>query len=190
MPPSAPSVTAPLRHLSIRVPWHDAGWAGTVCDDPTANTACLVLKRIGAERDDAAEQAALAGWFAGGDPGPGEDELFAQLNTFGPSDRLQVFSWRTPDECQQRLMTVLQSELKLTGPDDQLAFDKSLGGAECRGPHASGSLGPVGGPRKLNDSTRVPSRNRRSSLCAPGLRGLAPWSGTARSGSLHRGAET
>ena len=48
MPPTAAGA-APLRHLSIRVPWHDAGWAGTVCNDPTANTACLVLKRIGAE---------------------------------------------------------------------------------------------------------------------------------------------
>jgi hypothetical protein len=47
----------PLRHLSIRVPWHDTGWAGTVCNDPTANTSCLVLKGIGENRDDAAEQA-------------------------------------------------------------------------------------------------------------------------------------
>lgn len=81
----------------------------------------------------AAADVRLAGWFAGGDPGPGEDELFTQLSAFGPSDRLQVFSWRTAEECQRLLMTVLQAELKLTGPDDQLAFDKSLGGTEAGG---------------------------------------------------------
>jgi hypothetical protein len=24
----------PLRHISIRVPWHDDGWRGTVCTKP------------------------------------------------------------------------------------------------------------------------------------------------------------
>jgi hypothetical protein len=88
------------------------------------------------QQDKAGEAAAdirLAGWFAGGDPGPGEDELFAQLSTFGPTDRLQVFSWRTADECQRLLMTVLQAELRLAGPNDQLAFDRSLGGTESGG---------------------------------------------------------
>ncbi len=31
----------PLRHISIRVPWHDNGWMGTVCDNPEQNGACL-----------------------------------------------------------------------------------------------------------------------------------------------------
>lgn len=47
----------PLRHLSIRVPWHDCGWNGTVCQDPRLNTACLKLKQIALKRDDAAEEA-------------------------------------------------------------------------------------------------------------------------------------
>jgi ATP-dependent exoDNAse (exonuclease V) alpha subunit len=47
----------PLRHLSIRVPWHDNGWNGTVCKRPVENAACLVLKRIRETRDDAAETA-------------------------------------------------------------------------------------------------------------------------------------
>jgi hypothetical protein len=34
------------RHLSIRVPWHDAGWPGTVCDAPQVNGSCSKLKRI------------------------------------------------------------------------------------------------------------------------------------------------
>ncbi len=27
------------QHLSIRVPWHDAGWKGSVCARPDLNTA-------------------------------------------------------------------------------------------------------------------------------------------------------
>lgn len=42
----------PFRHLSIRVPWHDAGWDGTVCRKPLSNNACLCLKGISESRDD------------------------------------------------------------------------------------------------------------------------------------------
>jgi hypothetical protein len=45
----------PLRHLSVRVPWHDAGWDGTVCRAPRQNSSCLALNRIGATRKDAVE---------------------------------------------------------------------------------------------------------------------------------------
>jgi hypothetical protein len=45
----------PLRHLSIRVPWHDAGWAGVVCNAPRLNGACAKLKGIAAAKDDEAE---------------------------------------------------------------------------------------------------------------------------------------
>jgi hypothetical protein len=27
----------PLRHISIRVPWHDSAWNGTICRDPKLN---------------------------------------------------------------------------------------------------------------------------------------------------------
>ena len=47
----------PVQHLSIRVPWHDAGWVGTVCNKPTSNTACRVLPRIAETKDDGAETA-------------------------------------------------------------------------------------------------------------------------------------
>ena len=43
------------QHISIRVPWHDHGWDGTVCQDPRGNNACLRLKNIYENRDDAAE---------------------------------------------------------------------------------------------------------------------------------------
>jgi hypothetical protein len=43
------------QQLSIRVPWHDRGWDGTVCAAPSRNDACLVLPRINEERVDAIE---------------------------------------------------------------------------------------------------------------------------------------
>ncbi len=57
---SAGAVKLPLRHLSIRVPWHDAAWNGTICRFPIANGDCLALQRIRENRDDRRE-AALAG---------------------------------------------------------------------------------------------------------------------------------
>jgi hypothetical protein len=47
----------PLRHISIRVPWHDSGWDGRVCAAPRLNGSCLKLTRIAEDRDDAAEEA-------------------------------------------------------------------------------------------------------------------------------------
>lgn len=49
-----------LKHLSIRVPWHDNGWNGSVCNNPKANGACLILKNCALNRDDEQEQS-LAG---------------------------------------------------------------------------------------------------------------------------------
>ncbi len=48
---------SPYTHLSIRVPWHDSGWAGSICADPVNNGSCLRLSRIAAERQDGYEQA-------------------------------------------------------------------------------------------------------------------------------------
>lgn len=44
-----------IRHLSVRVPWHDAGWDGTICRDPKANASCLAISLIAKEKDDAFE---------------------------------------------------------------------------------------------------------------------------------------
>ena len=46
----------PLRHISIRVPWHDTGWDGRVCSAPHLNGDCLILNRIAEGRDDDAEK--------------------------------------------------------------------------------------------------------------------------------------
>ena len=44
-----------LKHVSIRVPWHDARWNGTVCNAPLLNSACTKLKRIAGRKNDQAE---------------------------------------------------------------------------------------------------------------------------------------
>jgi hypothetical protein len=44
-----------LKHLSVRVPWHDNGWNGTICNNPKANGACLILKNCSLNRNDDAE---------------------------------------------------------------------------------------------------------------------------------------
>lgn len=46
----------PLHHITIRVPWHDNHWSGTVCNKPCNNNACLSLSRIGAIRNDKKEE--------------------------------------------------------------------------------------------------------------------------------------
>jgi ATP-dependent exoDNAse (exonuclease V) alpha subunit len=45
-----------LKHLSVRVPWHDNSWNGTVCNNPLANGACLVLKTCSQKRNDQQEK--------------------------------------------------------------------------------------------------------------------------------------
>ncbi len=45
----------PIKHLSVRVPWHDNGWNGTVCKNPRDNASCLFLTRIALEKDDSYE---------------------------------------------------------------------------------------------------------------------------------------
>lgn len=45
----------PTHHITIRVPWHDGGWSGSVCRQPLENTSCLVLPRIGEGKRDEIE---------------------------------------------------------------------------------------------------------------------------------------
>jgi ATP-dependent exoDNAse (exonuclease V) alpha subunit len=46
----------PIKHLSIRVPWHDNAWNGSICNNPKANGACLALKNCALNRDDDKEE--------------------------------------------------------------------------------------------------------------------------------------
>jgi hypothetical protein len=48
-------IRLPYQHLSIRVPWHDTGWSGSICQDPLSNSACLRLSRIAESRNDGQE---------------------------------------------------------------------------------------------------------------------------------------
>lgn len=50
----------PMRHVSIRVPWHDTDWTGKICQNPANNISCLVLPRIRESRQDN-DEAAIAG---------------------------------------------------------------------------------------------------------------------------------
>lgn len=45
----------PPHHVTIRVPWHDGGWTGSVCTRPLDNSSCLILPRIGEGRRDDVE---------------------------------------------------------------------------------------------------------------------------------------
>lgn len=40
------------KHLSIRVPWHDNAWNGTICKNVKNNDACLILKNCAENRND------------------------------------------------------------------------------------------------------------------------------------------
>lgn len=44
-------MTVRARHLSIRVPWHDSAWNGTVCQDPEANCHCIEYENIAQKKD-------------------------------------------------------------------------------------------------------------------------------------------
>ena len=43
------------QHYSFRVPWHDNGWNGEVCSNPSENYACMRLKGINQARDEELE---------------------------------------------------------------------------------------------------------------------------------------
>ena len=45
-----------IKHLSVRVPWHDDQWRGTVCKKPRENGACVALPEIAAKKMDDAEE--------------------------------------------------------------------------------------------------------------------------------------
>ena len=49
-----------MRHLTIRVAWHDTGWDARICAGPSRNPYCVALQRVREERNDRREDA-LAG---------------------------------------------------------------------------------------------------------------------------------
>lgn len=53
------------QHISIRIPWKDNGYTGLVCEKPCYNNACLRLKNIAENRDDAFEESLKGSPIAG-----------------------------------------------------------------------------------------------------------------------------
>lgn len=58
----------PFKHISVRVPWHDSGWIGSVCKSPGHNTACLKLINIANRKNDAREEGVAGESLKGMDP--------------------------------------------------------------------------------------------------------------------------
>lgn len=45
-----------LKHILLRVPWHDSEWNGSVCSNPKNNLSCLRVKNIALSKDEVMEQ--------------------------------------------------------------------------------------------------------------------------------------
>lgn len=53
----------PTKHLSVRVPWHDAGWNGKICCHPRDNGSCMFLPRINKSKDAEKEEQLAEQWI-------------------------------------------------------------------------------------------------------------------------------
>lgn len=89
----------PWQHITIRVPWHDGGWNGRACIAPSANTSCLVLRRIASAKRD--EQDGVAG------------KLFDEL---APSELPPCIDERVGFMCDHDLVLTKQHPYKLSSP--------------------------------------------------------------------------
>jgi AAA domain/UvrD-like helicase C-terminal domain len=78
-------------------------------------------RQIGSDRPDLR----LARWFSATPPGPGEDDIF--IAGCDEHATIRFVQWEKPEDFQEKLLTVLTSELKLAGPDDIRGFNKALG---------------------------------------------------------------
>lgn len=45
-----------MKHISIRVPWHDNKWNGTICQCPKNNPFCMMLHNISERKDENKEE--------------------------------------------------------------------------------------------------------------------------------------
>ncbi|MYK81110.1 MAG: AAA family ATPase [Gammaproteobacteria bacterium] len=70
----------------------------------------------------------LASQFSGRPPDPGVDAVLDQAHG-GVNGRLRLIQWTNPQELQERLVGELVESLGLTGSDDELGFEESLGGS-------------------------------------------------------------
>lgn len=56
-------IKVPVRHLSVRIPWHDGQWNGKVCDKPRENGSCMFLPRINDSKKTDAEEELAGKWM-------------------------------------------------------------------------------------------------------------------------------
>src|SRR5207248_2800525 len=64
---------------------------------------------------------------------PGADEIWERIADNRLSSRIKLVSWESPDDLHERLLDVLQEELKLASRDDEPGFEQSLGGSASNG---------------------------------------------------------
>jgi len=86
-------------------------------------------RQAGEERDDLQ----FAKWFSGSPIAPWEDAIFDKVVRTEKSKHMRFVQWNSADDLREQLMAVLIDELELSGPDDILTFDESLGGKDWKG---------------------------------------------------------
>ena len=74
----------------------------------------------------------LAQWFSGRPVAPGGDEIWQRLNTHA-SKSLRLLKWSTAAELDALLLQVIAEELKFPTPNDECAFEESLGATRFEG---------------------------------------------------------
>jgi hypothetical protein len=99
---------------------------------PKVGTGYAELTVTRRQRGLAREDLLLADWFSGRPCDPGADEIWTRLAA-SRSGHLRLISWATPGELEQRLLAALVEELGLGGSDDQVGFERSIGGIEYKG---------------------------------------------------------
>jgi AAA domain-containing protein/UvrD-like helicase family protein len=70
----------------------------------------------------------LASQFSGRPVDPGSDAVF-DGSSEGHDDRLRLVQWNQPRELQEKIVAELVRALELSGVEDELGFEESLGGA-------------------------------------------------------------
>ena len=80
------------------------------------------------QKGEAGADMLLASYFSGRPLDPGADAVFDETEEV--MDRhLRRVRWNHPQELQEKLVEALVEALGLAGPDDEMGFEESLGGA-------------------------------------------------------------
>jgi ATP-dependent exoDNAse (exonuclease V) alpha subunit len=74
----------------------------------------------------------LAQWFSGSPCDAAADEIWNVLAR-GGTERLEVVSWASSEDLEEKLVAKLVEELELDGPEDESGFEQSLGGTHHQG---------------------------------------------------------